>query len=93
MSNLIDFQLRIINYTSTDEDGNKIYTGHKLQTLEGRSYSWFDVPVIEQHVEPEEARLMITGPPAAPTEKETCERCHLPNPSSNPFCFCHTATI
>jgi hypothetical protein len=27
--------------------------------------------------------------PAAPTEGERCEHCDLPNPSSNPYCFCN----
>ena len=46
-------KIRAVNYTSTDEDGNKIYIGYTLQTAT-RSKGWVDIPVTEIYVEPEE---------------------------------------
>jgi hypothetical protein len=60
--NDMTLKIRAVNYTSTDEDGNKIYTGHTLQTLHGPSGTWNDIPVTEIYVEPEKPRLMIVDP-------------------------------
>jgi hypothetical protein len=59
---MTDFQIRVVNYTSTDEDGNKIYTGHRLQTKRADG-PWYDIPVTEQHEERQGPRLMIVDPP------------------------------
>jgi hypothetical protein len=58
-------KIRAVNYTSTDEDGNKIYTSHAFQTQRDDGV-WVCIPVIEIYVEPEEPRLMIVDqPPSA----------------------------
>jgi hypothetical protein len=53
-------ELRVVNYTSTDEEGDKIYTRHALQTrtfdIVDSAYSrdigpWTDVPLVEIHEE------------------------------------------
>tara|TARA_R110000772_G_scaffold79860_1_gene170722 strand:+ start:659 stop:847 length:189 start_codon:yes stop_codon:yes gene_type:complete len=55
-------KMRAVNYTSTDEDGNKIYTSHTIQIQRGDGV-WVNIPVTEIYVEPEEPRLMIVDPP------------------------------
>jgi hypothetical protein len=59
---MTDFQIRVINYTSTDEDGNKIYTGYRLQTKRADG-PWYDIPVTEEYEERQGPRLMIVDPP------------------------------
>jgi hypothetical protein len=46
-------KIRAVNYTSTDEDGNKIYTSHAFQTQRDDGV-WVCIPVIEIYVEPDE---------------------------------------
>jgi len=48
---MMEWQIRVVNYTSTDEDGNKIYTGHAIQTKRGDG-KWTDIPVTEIYVDP-----------------------------------------
>jgi hypothetical protein len=59
--NDMTLKIRAVNYTSTDEDGNKIYTSHAFQTQRDDGV-WVCIPVIEIYVEPEEPRLMIVDP-------------------------------
>jgi hypothetical protein len=46
----MSIELRVVNYTSTDEDGEKIYTRHAFQTRR-KDGPWTDVPVIEIYEE------------------------------------------
>jgi len=45
--------LRVVQYYTLDEQGERVYTGYKLQAT--TSYGWADVPVVnvEQGKEPE----------------------------------------
>jgi hypothetical protein len=43
-------KIRAVNYTSADDDGNKIYTGYTLQTAT-RNRGWVDIPVTEIYVD------------------------------------------
>jgi hypothetical protein len=45
--------LRVVQYYTLDEQGERVYTGYKLQVT--TSYGWADVPVVnvEQGKEPE----------------------------------------
>jgi len=56
----MEWQIRVVNYTSTDEDGNKIYTGHAIQTKRGDG-KWTDIPVTEIYVDPPKS-LATTSP-------------------------------
>jgi hypothetical protein len=46
----MSIELRVVNYTSTDEDGEKIYTRHAFQTRR-KDGPWTDVPVTEIYEE------------------------------------------
>jgi hypothetical protein len=58
-------KIRAVNYTITDDDGNKIYLSHTFQTQQDDG-AWVDIPVIEIHLEPKDPRLVIVDqPPSA----------------------------
>lgn len=51
-------KLRVVNYYTTDEDGEKVYIGHAIQTQEVGG-DWCDIPVTEEYVS---ERLVIVKP-------------------------------
>jgi hypothetical protein len=67
----MSIELRVVNYTSTDEDGEKIYTRHAMQTRR-KDGPWIDVPVIEIYKEFEfEADVPDNKPDKAITKLKT----------------------
>tara|TARA_R110000796_G_C14435624_1_gene421671 strand:+ start:42 stop:413 length:372 start_codon:yes stop_codon:yes gene_type:complete len=46
----MSIELRVVNYTSTDEDGEKTYTRHAIQTRR-KNGPWTDAPVTEIYEE------------------------------------------
>jgi|TARA_R110000851_G_scaffold46306_1_gene112657 hypothetical protein len=58
----MNIELRVVNYTSLNEEGEKIYTRHVIQTRR-KDGPWIDVPVTEiyeeRKVEDDEERLYI----------------------------------